>query len=245
MLRGVGDERRRGGAPIDALANRAFTGPLLHGAYPSDLLEDTKGVTDWSFVRDGDLELIHQPIDFLGVNYYSTTSVELWDGTSARSASDGHKPAAGSPWPGSGRRGVPVAGRPVHRRWAGTSRRTDSSSSCSTCTRSFPELPLVITENGAAFDDVMIDGALHDAKRVDYLRRHFTAVHRAMQRGVDVRGYLVWSLLDNFEWGYGFSKRFGIVRVDYDTPRAHRQGQRPLVLPRSPAATRSRSEPII
>ena len=75
----------------------------------------------------------------------------------------------------------------------------------------------MITENGAAFDDVVTDGAVHDVERTDYLRRHITAVHRAMERGVDVRGYLVWSLFDNFEWGYGFSKRFGIVRVDYDT----------------------------
>jgi beta-glucosidase len=75
----------------------------------------------------------------------------------------------------------------------------------------------MITENGAAFDDVEIEGRVHDPKRTDYLRRHFTAAHRAMQRGVDLRGYLVWSLLDNFEWGYGFSKRFGIVRVNYDS----------------------------
>ena len=58
---------------------------------------------------------------------------------------------------------------------------------------------------------------MHDADRVDYLNRHFTAAHRAIARGVDLRGYFVWSLLDNFEWGYGYSKRFGIVRVDYET----------------------------
>ena len=81
----------------------------------------------------------------------------------------------------------------------------------------FPDLPLMITENGAAFDDEVTDGRVHDADRVDYLNRHFTAAHRAMQRGVNLQGYLVWSLLDNFEWGYGYSKRFGIVRVDYDT----------------------------
>ena len=79
----------------------------------------------------------------------------------------------------------------------------------------------MVTENGAAFDDVVTetpDGpAVHDLDRIDYLRRHFTAAHRAMQRGVDLRGYQVWSLLDNFEWGYGYYKRFGIVHVDYDT----------------------------
>jgi len=75
----------------------------------------------------------------------------------------------------------------------------------------------MITENGAAFDDEVVDGAVHDADRVDYLRRHITAAHRALSRGVDLRGYQVWSLLDNFEWGYGYAKRFGIVRVDYET----------------------------
>jgi beta-glucosidase len=85
----------------------------------------------------------------------------------------------------------------------------------------YPGLPFMVTENGAAFDDVVTeepDGpAVHDTERIDYLRRHFTAAHRAMARGVDLRGYQVWSLMDNFEWGYGYSKRFGIVYVDYAT----------------------------
>ena len=85
----------------------------------------------------------------------------------------------------------------------------------------YPEVPLMVTENGAAFDDVVSRGpngpAVLDLDRIDYLRRHFTAAHRAMARGVDLRGYQVWSLLDNFEWGYGYSKRFGIVHVDYET----------------------------
>ena len=82
----------------------------------------------------------------------------------------------------------------------------------------FPEQPLMVTENGAAFDDVVAaDGSVPDPERLDYLRRHFTAAHRAIERGVDLRGYFVWSLLDNFEWGYGYAKRFGIVRVDFDT----------------------------
>jgi beta-glucosidase len=75
----------------------------------------------------------------------------------------------------------------------------------------------MITENGAAFDDRVEDGRVHDAKRVDYLHRHFVAAHRAMAQGVDLRGYQVWSLLDNFEWAYGYTKRFGIVYVDYET----------------------------
>ncbi|MEO7122972.1 MAG: GH1 family beta-glucosidase [Lacisediminihabitans sp.] len=215
-LRGDGDTGAEAVRRIDALANRAFTGPLLHGAYPKDLFEDTNGVTDWPFIWQGDLELIHQPIDFLGVNYYSTTTVRMWDGVSDRSAGDGHKPAAGSAWPGADAvEFVQQAGPYTAMGW--NIAPSGFEELLLALHAEFPNLPLVITENGAAFDDVVVDGAIHDAERTDYLRRHVTAVHRALQRGVDVRGYLVWSLFDNFEWGYGFSKRFGIVRVDYDT----------------------------
>src|SRR5699024_3641324 len=81
-------------------ANRAFTGPMLRGRYDDDLQEITRGVTDWSFVRDGDLEQIRQDIDVLGVNYYSTVTVRSWDGTGEKVTNDGHKNVGGSPWPG-------------------------------------------------------------------------------------------------------------------------------------------------
>ena len=82
----------------------------------------------------------------------------------------------------------------------------------------YPGLPMMSTENGAACDDgVGADGRVHDERRVDYLRRHVDAVGQAMDAGADVRGYFVWSLLDNFEWAYGFSRRFGVIRVDYET----------------------------
>lgn len=82
----------------------------------------------------------------------------------------------------------------------------------------FPAMPLMITENGAAFDDyVNPQGEVADPERIDYLHGHLSAVHRAIGAGVDVRGYFLWSLLDNFEWGYGYSKRFGAVYVDYPT----------------------------
>ena len=86
---------------IDALANRAFTGPMLRGEYAYDLLEDTAKVTDWQFVQPGDLDIIKQPIDFLGVNYYSTATVRDWDGVSPKQGADGHKPSSGTAWPGS------------------------------------------------------------------------------------------------------------------------------------------------
>ena len=78
--------------------------------------------------------------------------------------------------------------------------------------------PIYITENGAAFkDEVSADGKIHDPRRLDYLKQHFIQTRLAMQDGVDVRGYMVWSLMDNFEWGHGFTKRFGLIRVDYET----------------------------
>jgi len=201
---------------IDALANRAFTGPLLRGEYPADLLADTAAITDWSFVHEGDLDTIRQPIDFLGVNYYSTATVRMWDGAAPRQNADGHKDVGGSPWPGSTDVEFLVQAGPYTA--MGWNIAPDGLEELLVSLHEqFPTTPLVITENGAAFDDEVVDGAVHDAERVDYLRRHFTAAHRAIARGVDLRGYLVWSLLDNFEWGYGFSKRFGIVHVDYDT----------------------------
>jgi len=203
---------------IDALANRSFTGPMLRGAYPADLIEDTSTVTDWSFVLPGDDVIIHQPLDFLGVNYYSTTRVRIWDGVSPRERADGHKDAGGSPWPGSEHveflqqegpftaMGWNIAPDGLEELLVSLSDR-------------FPDLPLMITENGAAFEDEVVGDRVPDELRIDYLRRHISAAHRAMGRGVDLRGYLVWSLLDNFEWGYGFSKRFGIIHVDYDTQK--------------------------
>ncbi len=217
VARGDDPEARR---RVDALANRAFTSPMLRGAYDDDLIADTAGVTDWSFVRDGDAELIRQPIDVLGVNYYSTVTVRMWDGKGERVRNDGHKDAAGSPWPGSD--DVEFLPQPGPYTDMGWNIAPDGLEELLVdLSARFPDLPLMVTENGAAFRDEVTatpDGPrVHDAERVDYLRRHFGAARRAMDRGVDLRGYLVWSLLDNFEWGYGYSKRFGIVRVDYDT----------------------------
>jgi beta-glucosidase len=201
---------------IDALANRSFTEPILRGAYPDDLLSDTAGVTDWSFVRDGDLAKIAAPIDVLGVNYYSTVTVTEWDGRSPRSGNDGHKGAGGSPWPGSEH--VEFLPQPGPQTEMGWNIAPDALEELLLrLARDYPETPLLVTENGAAFADEVVDGRVHDVTRQDYIERHLAATMRAREAGADVRGYFVWSLLDNFEWGYGFAKRFGIVRVDYDT----------------------------
>ncbi|MFI6208097.1 GH1 family beta-glucosidase [Streptomyces sp. NPDC051041] len=201
---------------IDALANRVFTGPMLNGAYPEDLFKDTAALTDWSFVRDGDLARIHQPLDFLGVNYYSPTLVSQADGSGTHT-SDGHGNSAHSPWPAAD--GVAFhqpPGDTTAMGWA-----VDPTGLYELLQRlaaDFPRLPLVITENGAAFHDYADpEGNVNDPERIAYLRGHLAAVHQAVQDGVDVRGYFLWSLLDNFEWAHGYSKRFGIVYVDYPT----------------------------
>lgn len=202
---------------VDALANRAFTGPLLSGAYPADLFEDTAHVTDWSFVQAGDEAIAHQPLDVLGVNYYSTALARRWDGASPRSEDDGHDDALGTPWVGADDvEFIRPEGPYTAMGW-----NIDPSGMTELLLRlrdEHPDQPLMITENGAAFDDtVSPDGAVHDALRIDYISRHLEAVGVAIDQGADVRGYFAWSLLDNFEWSYGYDRRFGLIRVDYDT----------------------------
>ncbi|MFD7435992.1 GH1 family beta-glucosidase [Streptomyces sp. NPDC059861] len=201
---------------IDALANRVFTGPMLQGEYPEDLLRDTSSLTDWSFVKDGDLPEICQPLDFLGVNYYTPTLVS---GGAAGSShrSDGHGKSEHTPWPAADDVTFHLPpGSTTAMGWAVDP--TGLHDLLVRMGRDFPRLPLMITENGAAFDDYVDPaGEVNDPDRIAYLQGHLAAVHRAIEAGVDVRGYFLWSLLDNFEWGYGYSKRFGAVYVDYPT----------------------------
>ncbi|SEQ37081.1 glycoside hydrolase family 1 protein, partial [Streptomyces radiopugnans] len=203
---------------IDGVANRVFTGPMLRGEYPDDVLRDTAHLTDWSFVEDGDLADIHQPLDFLGVNYYSPTLVSAASGPGTHNA-DGHGASEHSPWPG----GDDVAFHRTPGETTAMGWTIDPSGMYDLLLRvrdDFPGMPVVITENGAAFDDyVDPEGRVLDPQRISYLHGHLAAVHRAIEAGADVRGYFLWSLLDNFEWGYGYSKRFGAVYVDYATGR--------------------------
>ena len=203
---------------IDALANRAFLNPVLDGFYPEDLLRDTAAITDWSFVRDGDLAITRTGLDVLGVNYYSTQRVTTFDGGRERSMNDGHGRSEHTAWPGADDvEFLPQPGPHTEMGW-----NIDPSGMTELLVglhKTYPELPLMITENGAAFPDTDVreGGRVRDTDRVDYLYRHVDAVGAAMDAGAEVRGYFVWSLMDNFEWGYGYSKRFGIVRIDYDT----------------------------
>jgi beta-glucosidase len=187
--------------------NQVFLEPLLRGRLVDELVEATRAFCDWSFVRDGDLEQISAPIDFLGVNYYNPHLV-------------GARPAPGEvpePWPG-----LPDAYMyPQPGPHTGMGWRVEPASMTElliTLARAYPGVPMVITENGAAYPDaVAADGGVHDRGRAEYLRSHIAAVYDAITAGVDIRGYFAWSLLDNFEWAWGLSQRFGIVHVDFAT----------------------------
>ncbi|MGW5399563.1 GH1 family beta-glucosidase [Streptomyces sp. NPDC003952] len=202
---------------IDAVGNRIWLGPMLEGAYPRDLLADTAHLTDWSFVRDGDTAAVHQPLDLLAVNYYTPTVVSRAVEGEGVPQDDGHGDSAHSPWPGA--EGVAFHRAPGERTAMGWP--VDASALYELLTRTaarYPGLPLVVSENGAAYEDeVGPDGTVHDPLRAAYIHAHLDAVHRAISEGVDVRGYFLWSLLDNFEWSYGYAKRFGAVHVDYET----------------------------
>jgi beta-glucosidase len=202
---------------IDGLQNRVFLDPALRGTYPSDVLHDTASVTDWAFVEDADLKLIHQPLDALGLNYYSPTLVRAHDGTSPREVADGHGGGTATAWPGRDDIEFPQQPGPyTDMGWSIDPR--GMYELLMRLARESPELDLYVTENGAAYPDVVSeDGRVHDEQRIRYLQQHLAAVHRALADGAAVRGYYLWSLLDNFEWAYGYSKRFGIVHVDYAT----------------------------
>ncbi|MFJ3761326.1 GH1 family beta-glucosidase [Streptomyces sp. NPDC090080] len=202
---------------IDDLANGVFHGPILHGAYPETLLAATASVTDWSYVLDGDLATARQPLDALGLNYYTPALVSAASGTAGGPRADGHGGGDHSPWPGA--EGVAFHQTPGERTEMGWT--IDPAGLYELIMRysaEAPGLPLYITENGAAYDDKPDpDGAVHDPERIAYLHDHLSAVRRAIADGARVRGYYLWSLMDNFEWAYGYGKRFGAVYVDYTT----------------------------
>ncbi len=204
---------------IDTIANEVFLRPVVDGEYPQEVFADTAHLTDWSFVEDGDLELIKVPLEVLGVNYYSTGRVQrgtppVGDGTPGP---DGHRSSEATPWVGATEvEFLPQPGPYTAMGW--NIEPQGLIDLLLELHERYPALPLAITENGAAFyDAVSDDGRVHDAERVAYLHDHIDAVGEAIDRGADVRGYFVWSLMDNFEWAYGYDRRFGVVRVDYDT----------------------------
>lgn len=172
---------------------RWYLDPLLEGAYPWDVLEFLGA--DAPRIEPGDLRAIATPMDYLGINYYSRSVV-----------------SAAGPWDArSGGREITEMGWEIYPEGL--------TELLLRLHRDYRVPPIYITENGGAFPDPLVDGQVHDADRTRYLEQHIAAVAEAMRQGVPMKGYMVWSLLDNFEWASGYAKRFGIVHVDYETQR--------------------------
>jgi beta-glucosidase len=189
------EEDLRAAAVLDAFWNGHHLDPLLYGRYP----ELTAGMFE-DVIREGDLETIAQPLDWFGLNHYSHHRVSadpasLYGLALVPPSDDAETTAMG--W-----EVVPDA----------------LFDQLVALREKLGGVPIYVTENGAAFRDrVTAGGEVHDEARIDYLARYLRAVARARDAGVDVRGYFVWTLLDNFEWHEGYAKRFGLVRVDFET----------------------------
>jgi beta-glucosidase len=196
-----------GAALADGMHNRIFLEPVLRGRYPDDIVDHLATRVDLSHIHDEDLAAISARLDVLGVNFYRPTLI------AARSEP---APQGWSAWPGD----EMVEAVPQDREHTAMGWPVVPEAFGDLLLRLGSEyrgMPMIVTENGAAYDDRLENGVVRDADRIAYLDRHLRALHRALDAGVDVRGYFVWSLLDNFEWAEGYSKRFGIVYVDYES----------------------------
>jgi len=187
---------------MDGYLNRWFLDPVFRGWYPEDMVEHyERRYGPFDVVRDGDLAAISSPIDFLGVNYYFPQRVR------SDLSRQPLELASVVPPPPTTAMGWEVDPDGLHELLVRVR-------------RDYGDVPIYITENGAAFEDgPVVNGTLEDPRRVDYLHSHLGALARAIADGVDVRRYFAWSMLDNFEWEHGYSKRFGLVYVDYATQR--------------------------
>ncbi len=184
-----------------AYMNRQYLDPVFKGRYPAALAEMFGAA--WPRWPAEDFALIRQPLDFVGINYYTRAVVR-------------HDPAHGP------LRAAAV--RQAGATYTQTGWEVYPDGLLDTLLwfrRRYGDVPLYLTENGAAFADPPVAGAsvLDDPQRVDYLRRHLVRVHRAIEAGIDLRGYYAWSLLDNLEWSLGFAKRFGLYHVDFASQR--------------------------
>lgn len=210
---------------IDGQYNRIFLDPLFRGRYPADLLADVAHLGLEDVIGPGDLEVIAEPIDLLGINYYTGEAVTKRPEESAGAAGTGAAPAGSAPpspfvaadGARSVPRGLPVTGMGWEVQPDGLRRLLNRVQQDYTGPAG---IPVYITENGAAYEDAPdAAGFVDDQDRLAYFDAHLRALRAALADGVDVRGYLAWSLLDNFEWAFGYHQRFGLVRVDYETQR--------------------------
>ncbi len=185
---------------VDGYINRWFLDPLVGRGYPQDIVNIFGN--DMSFVQAGDMEIISVPVDFIGVNYYTRNiarSEKISEAENAPRIEFRSDEITEMDWEVYPEGLYKTLGRLYFDY----------------------DFPIIhITENGAAFiDEVNADGEVDDPARLSYIKRHLQQVHRAIEAGIPVKGYFAWSLMDNFEWGFGYSKRFGLVHVDYETQK--------------------------
>ena len=182
----------------DGFDNRWYADPVFKGSYPQDIVE---GFGKEVPIHAGDMQSISAPLDFLGINFYTRQTVTL---------DESAKPLPYRP--------VMVDG--VERTAMGWEVHPESLTNIiMRVHRDYAPKEIYITENGSAWDDSVINDKVDDPHRVSYLERHLDAMLAAKAQGAPVNGYFAWSLMDNFEWAYGYSKRFGIVYVDYETQK--------------------------
>jgi beta-glucosidase len=182
----------------DGYLNRWFLDPLCHGRYPEDMVHLYGDAMPE--IVPGDMELISQPTDVLGINYY-TRSVVAYDPAAAGPLAARQIVPPGAPGTAMGWEVYPPGLYDILKR----------------VHDDYAPPRLLVTENGAAYDDVVTDGEVNDPERETYLHEHLLQAYRAIEDGVPLGGYFVWSLLDNFEWAWGYGKRFGLIYVDYAT----------------------------
>jgi len=232
-VRAHGEGAEEAAAILDAEINRVFFDPIVHGRYPRAARPYV--LPPPGLIEPGDMELIRAPLDFVGINYYSPHYVTIGGGAE----------------PGIGGVAGAVEFKPEGLPRTSMGWLIEPEGLFDTLVAVDNELPdgveLYVTENGcAAPDSVGADGEVEDHERIDYLYGHIEAARRAIARGVPLAGYFVWSLLDNFEWAWGYDKRFGLVFVDFETqeriPKRSAGFYRQLAisnsLPREPPARR-------
>ncbi|AZB41112.1 beta-glucosidase [Bacillus sp. FJAT-42376] len=182
----------------DGYSNRWFLDPIFKGSYPADMMNlFSKYVHSYDFIKQGDLETISVPCDFFGINYYSRAIVEF------SAAHDFMNKGAYSDYEKTGM-GWDIAP-------------DEFKDLIIRLRKEYTDLPIYITENGAAYDDQVENGRVHDSLRTDYIEKHLQAVSELNVLGMNIQGYYLWSLLDNFEWSFGYDKRFGMIYVDFET----------------------------
>jgi beta-glucosidase len=198
---------------VDGLQNRIWLDLLAGRGLPADVVANTANLTDWGFVNQAELNDIAAPIDWLGVNYYTPNRIVPAGIDSGKIVGQNSDVYPGTPG------NVTFTAREPRTEMGWEIYAPAMTETLVATAARLPGVPLYVTENGGAFPDreFAADGTVQDHDRVDYLHNHIAAVLDARDQGVDVRGYFAWSLLDNIEWAEGLTKRFGLVRVDFET----------------------------